>query len=720
MANLRRWILSILLVAGLLGMTGPVQAQETRPQKTVPPNYEQVGENAAFQLFVDRETLAFNVVDKRSGYVWQSNLPEVTKEDKLNKTWTAFARSGISIDYLDQKAIPIRASITNSNHSIQFAPIEQGFDATVVFSDPGITLRVVVKLEDAGVSVEVPFDSIKQENPAFKLGTLSVYPFFGAVREADLPGYMFLPDGSGTLVRFQAKTKAKNMLYGRYYGSDLGMLATMPFDVHTRPSYKMSIPVIGMAHQEKQSAYIQVVEKGASYAEFQAHPAGIITRFNFLFNLFIYNESYFQATNRSGAGITTLQPATNTFDVKIHYRFLSGNDADYVGMARSYQQYLVEQGQLSRIAGPDGKMGIRLEFLGGEKEKVVFWNRLIPMTTVTQMQTILSQLKVDHPQVVYFGWQPMGASSMPPDSVRIDPALGNTAQLRSLEEALAAQGGRLYLYIDPQAAFLDQGGYSPRYDLAMSITNVNLMGYNRNMVNYYLNLPALSRRYTRLSEQMVQQINGGLAVDGLGSMLYSDFKENRILNREQTVQEYRALVQQSPAPAAFYQPNDYLFSRIQAYFDMPLSDSGYVYASESVPFLQITLAGYVPFYGPAMNFSSNLEEDFLRHADYGVYPSFFLTQESTAKILLTPSSWIFTSSISQWGQQIQDTYRRLNEVLGPVAGQRMLAREKLAEGVFATTYENGRQVIVNYTNEAFTAGTTQVGPRSAVNREVQP
>jgi len=160
---------------------------DRRSFQDIPDAFSLVGENALFQLFADETTLAFKVVDKRSGYVWHSNLDEVTEDDELNKTWTAFARSGVSIDYLDQKAILRRASITNADHSLEVKPIDQGLEATLTFTEPSITLDVVVRLEENGVSVEVPFDSIKEEDPDSKLGLLHLYPFLGATKEDTVP-----------------------------------------------------------------------------------------------------------------------------------------------------------------------------------------------------------------------------------------------------------------------------------------------------------------------------------------------------------------------------------------------------------------------------------------------------------------------------------------------------------------------------------------------------
>jgi hypothetical protein len=685
-------------------------------------DYALVAENELFELHANEATLAFRVVDKRSGYVWQSNLEEVTEDDDLNRTWTAFATSGISIDYLDEKAVDKRASITNAEHTIDFRRTPQGFEASVTFVEVSISLLVRVELEPSGVRVEVPFESIS-EGGDFKLGLLYVYPFFGATREDEVTGYMFIPDGAGSLIRFAATTKAQNIFYGRYYADDLGMLGELPYDPTLNRPYRLSLPVSGMVHGERQNAFISIVEKGAAYGELQAHPAGVTTKFNFLHTAFIYNESYFQATNRAGAGVTTLQPSPNAFDITIHYRFLTGPESDYVGMARSYQQYLREKGMLADAAvGPGDDIGIRLEFLGGEKERILFWPRFIPMTTVSQMASILEGLDVRNPEVIYYGWQPLGATAMPPRTLKLERGLGSLNELKALAQSIADRGGNFYLYLDPQAALVDEGGYSPRNDLALAITSVNLRGANRNKLNYYLNLRAIRDRYARLSEGVFSELEApvGLALDGIGSTLYSDFRRGSFLGRDEAIREYQALLAEHPGRTAFYMPNDYVFGFMQAYYDIPLSNSGYLYATEAAPFLQIVLAGYIPTYGPALNFSSNLQADLLRHVDFNVYPSYFLSHDPTSKILRTSSNWIYSSAYSQWAPEIERTYQWLNNLLGPVRGEQIVAREALAEDVMATTYSNGQQIIVNYGGQPFRADATLVNAQDAVIREVQP
>lgn len=735
MSKLRKLFYSVIILGVLTGLgAAPAtaispggltwsqansQASQVPAQAEIPESYELVAENSQFELYANRETLGFKVLDRRSGYIWHSNLDEKIDGDRLNKTWTAFANSAISIEFINQEVKENRASITAAEHTIAFEKTSLGFRAALTFTEPSITITVQVSLNEEGVSVEIPYDGIREENPEFRIAMMHVYPWFGAMR-TESSGYMFIPDGSGSLIRFQAETKAQNPFYGRYYGDDLGMITGFPYDPFINQPYKISIPVIGMAHGDNENAYVAIVEKGASYGEFRAHPAGIITNFNFLYNTFVYNESYFQATNRSGSGITVLQPATNQFDIKINYRFLTGDTSNYVGMARSYQQYLVDRGDLHSAIPSSGEIGIRLEFLGGDYERVLFWNRTIPMTTVEQMGDILADLEVNNPEVIYYGWHPNGASGMPPKTFKLDDKLGSKSQLIEVKQQIEADGGRLYLYLDPQAAFIDESGYSTLADLAMSITSYNIISYNRNKVNFFRNLDALSGFYSALSSSVNEQLGAGLALDGFASNLYTDYKRGNVLDREDTIQKYQELLTNNASLTSFYLPNDYFFRFMQAYYDIPISDSGYIYTTDTVPFLQVVLAGYIPVYGTGLNFSSNLQEDLLRQADFGVWPSYFLTHDVTAKILDTGSNWIYTSSIGQWAGQVESTYAWLNNLLGPVKGEKVVSREELKRGVFATTYTNGKMIVVNYTYLPFAEGDIRVDARNAVLMEVKP
>ena len=60
------------------------------------------------------------------------------------------------------------------------------------------------------------------------------------------------------------------------------------------------------------------------------------------------------------------------------------------------------------------------------------------------------------------------------------------------------------------------------------------------------------------------------------------------------------------------------------------------------------------------------------------------------------------------------SYGKLNRVLRDVQGQLIVDHERLAAGVYRTTYENGRAVIVNYNYDAVTVEGIEVGARDFV------
>ncbi len=62
----------------------------------------------------------------------------------------------------------------------------------------------------------------------------------------------------------------------------------------------------------------------------------------------------------------------------------------------------------------------------------------------------------------------------------------------------------------------------------------------------------------------------------------------------------------------------------------------------------------------------------------------------------------------------------MNNVLAPVRGQEIVSRRRLAEGVVATTYANGRTVVVNYTDRPFARNGMTVAARDAALWEVSP
>jgi hypothetical protein len=150
-----------------------------------------------------------------------------------------------------------------------------------------------------------------------------------------------------------------------------------------------------------------------------------------------------------------------------------------------------------------------------------------------------------------------------------------------------------------------------------------------------------------------------------------------------------------------------------------VTNSGYVYASDTVPFLQIALSGKINMYSTALNFSSDVLFERLRLVDFNVYPSFYLTHDSTSKILDTSSNWIYSSSYEQWDTSISSTYMWMDHLLSQVKGATVISRSIPQVGISVISYSNNKTIVVNYTSEDFVFEGHQVKAFDAICVQIQ-
>ena len=124
----------------------------------VPKGYVPVAQNSAFSLYVEEKTMAVILQNKENGALLYST---VQNPNTGNKTWKGFYQSGIVIEYLeDVKDKPIQADFINNASEIAYTYVEGGFDANVSYTDLGISFDVQLRLDEEGMHVYIPTDSI--------------------------------------------------------------------------------------------------------------------------------------------------------------------------------------------------------------------------------------------------------------------------------------------------------------------------------------------------------------------------------------------------------------------------------------------------------------------------------------------------------------------------------------------------------------------------------
>jgi hypothetical protein len=160
------------------------------------------------------------------------------------------------------------------------------------------------------------------------------------------------------------------------------------------------------------------------------------------------------------------------------------------------------------------------------------------------------------------------------------------------------------------------------------------------------------------------------------------------------------------------QPSAYLWKNTDAFLDMPLGDSGYMYVDEEVPFLSMVLKGIIPMYSEYVNFEANKQEFLLEMVESGVYPSFYITKENSSALIYTNSADLYSTEYSTYKDTIEEfdkTLRELNDAIGDATIEKHEIRDN---GVKVVTYSNGVKVYVNYGDEDQTVDGKTVGAMS--------
>lgn len=683
-------------------------------------DYEKVADTEKLQLYVNPKTLAIKVKNKQTGYIWSSTLDNMSNHN-LNDTWQDFVDSALTIQYLNAQGKLRTESIISNSSKITFTKEQAGFSANITFKKAKIKMTISVELKDHDITINMPDKKIVEPGKV-KLVSANVYPFLGAVKKAEVPGYMFIPDGSGALIRFNNHSPNMESAYSAaVYGDDKGIFVEKAAS-ETNKSYRASIPVFGMVHGENQNAMLGILAEGEHYARIEAYKAGLATEFNWVTAKFTYRNTYKQPTSKNeknGKSIELYEETRSSFNIKLKFTFLEKENANYVGMAKSYQQHLEGIGVLQKSAGKSPL--VRLEFLGGEKKAGSLWDSVVAMTPITSLPNYVNRLSeqdISDFFIIYKGWNDNGLTGSFPDKFPVERKLGTKQDVKATVKKLNSNGIPIYFYTDYVKAYKQASSLFGGSKIAKQV-NTKLIVDEENKQEHYLLHPQKAKELAVEDKEKYKSYHMYyLAIDSTGHELYSAFNDGQVSSRKETEQYFVDLLgllnEGEAAKTALYEPNPYAWKMTDKYLDIPMHSSRFLYATDTVPFLQIVLKGYIDYYAPFSNFTPNQKENLLRLIEYGAYPSFLLTQSPSYQLAKTPSRNIYTSEYNTWENHIIHYYKIMCDSLLFVKDETIDNRQVLADGVVKVTYSNNTSFFINYTNAAFTDNNITVPAKDYV------
>ena len=645
-------------------------------------------------LYLDEESLAFQVVNNH-GYIWSSTIDY--DQEGFAESFKKRARSALileSFNTLNQNYAITEENVFENNTDIDLTMIQNGFHALITFGRSKITIGLKVTYTQEGIHVSIPQDEI-DESGDFKISTLKVYPYFGAVKEADIPGYVFIPDGIGALIDYKLTDPLIAANYQKeIYDRSLGYNTIDDLSTFISGGTRIYAPVFGFVHGVNQNAVFAHILNGDAYGMINVYFPARTRGYTTVFSEFVYRKTYSQPIDNVGGTISLLQTEANPFDIELKYTLLEDEDANYIGMAKTYRD------DLNLTASQvDENIPLHLETIGLEKKQGTIFVKNVVMTTLSDMidiVTSLNELGIDNIHMTLNGFTRLGVTWAAPFYEKMSSRLGNNDELAELNALVE----NLYFVTEYLKASSKSKGYNQYFDLAKKINDQMYTFKSQTDTKYLLEHNQVKDMITQSMEKLDDYDHSGLAIQSFGHLLYEDYANDSTLY-DQIVLMKEAL-NGYEKDVALYDANSYMWDMMDQYLEFPMYTSHYLTFDDTVPFLSIVLSGTMPLYGPFANFYPYAKDELLRLIDFGVYPSFIVTQESSKALLETDLENIYSSSYEDIKPAIVRYYQFVNDALKHVIGEQIVNREVIDNGVVKVTYSSGAYIVINYLDVPYT------------------
>ena len=485
--------------------------------------------------------------------------------------------------------------------------------------------------------------------------------------------------------------------------------------------YTASVPVYGIVHGAEQHAAMAVLTDSEEYASISASLAGDTIPYNYIGAYFEYRKMYHKPVSKTNS---IYEPQEEAADITpgMAFYLLSDEDASYSGMARKYRSVLEQQGVLKRQESTARDIPLRIEAVAAEVKSGFLFTGTRTLTTLDQAKEIYQRLNssgIENISFVLTGWQKGGLNGNRYGSAAMQRSVGTASGLRSMADYITGQGGRFSLALDPIHINKSQGRISYLADTTAS----------KELANYYRQNTSVMFQETyvispRIAANTLTDMAGTLAgydlsLDSIGKELPSDYSQKQSISRADSLSLFTKTMAEigSDRRVSVATPNAYLWSSISEITAIPMMNSQFTMETDSVPFLQMVLKGYIPYYAPYANEGFYRKNCILRTIEYGAYPSFLVMGAENSQLLKTPLVDRFSLCFDDWKDTIDSTYQKVNGALNVVEGAAMQEHRVLAAGVVRVRYDNGVSIYINYNSADVTVdGVTVEGLDLVVKR----
>ncbi len=530
--------------------------------------------------------------------------------------------------------------------------------------------------------------------------------FFGASSSPSEDEYLLVPDNCGGMLQTSKVSDKFTDMSLKIYGDTENNNALFG--------------VFGI--KKSTDAFVCLIRKGDAIATVNAGTYKSETKYNAVGAQFDITET--QITTKKDKSYIYVSGKTYSGELELCYRFLSGDNADYSGMAVACREQLIRDGVLSSSSvEADGALPTVISVLatantGSSKTQV--------LTTYEQLRDMLIHLKSKgfaNIYVKYKGTLSGGDNQRSISVAEFLHTLGTEEDLKELTDYMSAQN--LTMFTDIDCITVPKGaGSNSDYAVNVSGDSVTVSETNgfsvtndRNAVGFDM----IEENVISLLHFAKENSLSAVSVSDAASFLYSDGEKTRDDIKNEISAEISSV--SGTSRLMVEKGNLYALKNAEVVSDMPLSTSRNATSYyTSVPFYQLVLHGTLEYSCEPINLSSDYRKSILRAVEYGALPAFEWcygeVQASTsvggtssegetadAKSATDTANELY--SYTEWANTAVAYYEKANKALGDLRDRRMTAHYKVKKNFYCTEYGDTK-IYVNYTSNDVTVNGVTV------------
>lgn len=697
-------------------VTMPADSRNIHYAESVDSFSQSVASSGFIEMRVDPESNSFCIVESTKNKVW-SALPLLT--DIASGEELTSNASTVSVTVSGGTDVYILNSQDNSlaYGKASYKALESGAEFTYdIFADSAtaekqslektdIAFRVIltVTLADGSMLADCTWSNLSG-NPDAYIENIELLNGFGSFNSSHEDDFLLVPDGCGAIIKTATFDESFEPLTFSVYGNDPS--------TGIESDGTALVPAFGIKHGN--SAFVALIQAGDAVAYINADKATAVSEYNKVYSSFsitptVYNDKTIYSSKTAALN-----------KISLCYRFLSGNNATYAGLASACREQLIRNSVLStKSAAGSDYLPFYLTLTGAAKTKFGPVSYLKKLTTFEQAQDMLVRMKnkgINNVSVRYSGVFSGGLDSRDIKNSNLLARLGGTDKLAELFNYITTQKMSLFLDIN-----LVSSSRSFNAGNAMSITKDDSVYTPESTLGEYMNSTSAHRKLRRISElsdvvaTVIKNTKNysfsGYCISDAGGLLYSDFSNGGLLREDASIEIAKAIAPLSTDHSTMASTgNFYMLKNIDSVVNLPLnsaaSESG---AYISVPFVQLILHGIVDYSGEAINTNINSNELMLKYIEYGACPhyewNYVAVTDTTENDVFCYDNTINTAA---------EFYTKANETLNDLRTARMTDHYEVENGVFCTEYDTGTMIYVNYTDSDCTVLGAVVEARSFI------